>query len=237
MKYEIKYAVAEAGQQTVRDALLPIDGETKELTLHFFDTAALSRLKEGRILRIRQMNNIGEGGSDDATSKLRGPGAAAAAAQYGNGSDERKLEGDKNVGAVAKDSFSITTAPPLVDLASVLAGGKPLVSAFEGDAVALSGLPEAEWGTLLAYGPIQARKWKAALPGWEKEVSVEHWTTTTGTTLLEVSAKVKEDKVEAFEKALRHFMEEELKVSQLAGSKTEFALQNSASRALGDDGV
>ncbi len=232
MKYEVKYAIAAEGQIAALAGLTVDEAEVDELTIHFFDTDSLSRFAAGQILRVRQVRKSRDGDPDDATCKLRGEEAAAAHAKWGKDFPDRKLEADKNVGAPAKQSFSITTEPPPDEIAMALAGDFPLASLLEADAVALSGLAEGEWKTLLAYGPIHSRKWKVKVAGLAKKATVEHWATTDGTTLLEVSAKVEEPDVAGAESALLAFLRDGLKVPQFIGSKTEFALRHSAKRPL-----
>ena len=123
-----------------------------------------------------------------------------------------------------KESFSITSEPPLAKIDAVLAGKIPLYAAFEPDAgrfLEAEGFPG---DTLLAYGPIEARKWKVKLTGFKGKVTVEWWRTGDGE-LVEISDKVPAGDAKAFGDALSAHMRV-LGLAQLDGSKTEFALKS-----------
>ena len=225
---EVKFAITKEGQETVKDALPALKGEIEEYTVHFFDTDNLALAGKDLFLRVRQITKGLADETDDATCKLRGDKAAAAYAKYGEGNGKRKLEGDINVDQPEKPSFSITSAPPLTKIATALADGTLLSAVFEPDASKMISETGVVWGNLLAYGPIKAKKWKAHLNGWDGKVTVEHWTTTNGTTILEVSDKVAAEKADDFAQALSAYLKKQLKVTQLPESKTKLALSNSA---------
>ena len=203
-------------------ALPQVPGEVEDYTVHFFDQEPLMLFGKGLIIRARQR----PAKVDDATLKVRGDGAVAALDAAGGECEDRKLEGDQNVGSDVKESFSITSEPPLAKIVDVLAGNPRLSAAFEPDA---GRLLEAA-GELGVYGPIAARKWKVKLNGFAGKVTVEWWRTGT-VELLEVSDKVPTSEAKAFADALAEHMRV-LGLAQLLGSKTEFALENSDYRPL-----
>ncbi len=203
-------------------ALPPEPGKGEEYTVHFFDRQPLLLFGKGLIVRMRQRSEK----TGDATFKVRGDDAASTFKQFGDVTKDRKLEGDQNVGAKVKESFSITSEPPLAKIADVLAGAVRLSAAFEPDAARL--LDAA--GELGMYGPIAARKWKVKLAGFDGKVTVEWWK-TGAVELIELSDKVAAGDAGGFANALGEHMQL-LGLSQLLGSKTEFALENSDYRPL-----
>ena len=218
---EVKFAVAPSHTGRALAQLAPLAvGAVEDYTVHFFDLMPLALFRCGVILRARQA------AVDDATLKVRGSGAASAFANFGGGTGKRKFEGDQNVDSGVKESFSITSEPPLAKIADVLAGTARLSAAFEPDAGRL--LDAA--GELGVYGPIEARKWKVKLNGFAGKLTVEWWN-AGAVQLLEVSDKVPTGEAEAFAAALGKHMRGR-GLAQLPGSKTEFALTNSGFRLL-----
>ncbi len=234
-KVEVKFAVHPDHTKTAQ-AALPLAGTPDEIyDVHFFelppagDPAKFPLLEQGLILRVRQVTS---GGQDDATFKIRGEKAAAASATWGSlFPNISKLEGDQNVGGEVRNSFSITWEPPVVSLAPVLGGSEPLSKLYPSAVTTLLAEADFGWPELLAYGPIQARKWKVEVPGFPKKLTVEFWKTATKE-ILEISRKVDAAEAPAFAGALAKFMSETVQVLQLPGSKTEFALRNSPSFSL-----
>jgi len=227
---EMKFAVT-PGEDTVKAMKLLSRPADEEYTVHFFEQKPVALLKPvdplkpGLILRVRQP----AAGDGDSTCKIRGPKAEAAAQEFGiDEKHGRKFEGDQNVGdLVDRPSFSITLEPPPVAIAAVLSGAAELQEIFGSEADGLLQAAGATWGSLLAYGPIHARKWKKLeLPGFHGKVTVELWKAGP-VELLEISDKKDRDKATAFAEALKEYMTgEKVGVAQLPGSKTEFALAN-----------
>lgn len=231
---EVKFAVEPGELSEVLKALPQQPGKVEDYTVHFFDRQPLALIGKGLIIRLRQR----PAKVDDATFKVRGDDAQPALAAVGGESDDRKLEGDQNVGSDVKESFSITSEPPLAKIQDALDGKAELRAALHTDASKLMELAEMSWDGIGFYGPIQAKRWKARIPGTEDKVTVELWKTTNGIELLEVSGKVDATAAEEFGDKLSAFMLAIPGVKQLVkedgqpASKTEFALMNSDYRSL-----
>ena len=86
---------------------------------------------------------------------VQGAGAVAALDAVGGATEDRKLEGDQNVGSGVKESFSITSEPPLVPIQDVLDERVELSAALELDASKLMELAGMSWDGIGVYGPIQ----------------------------------------------------------------------------------
>ena len=229
---EVKFAVAPSHTSSALAQFAPLAvAPMEDYTVHFFDLKPLALSRCGVILRVR------EGAKEDATFKMRGGGAKAAFETFGVGSGERKFEGDQNVGSDVKQSFSITSEPPLAKVADVLAGAVRISAMFEPDAGRFLEMPSmlGAAGEPGVYGPIEARKWKVKLKGFDGKLTVEWWKAGE-VQLLEVSDKVATGEAEAFAAALGAHMQA-LGLPQLVGSKTEFALGNAAFRVLVQPGL
>ena len=81
-----------------------------------------------------------------------------------------------------------------------------------------------QWAQVAVFGPIKAKKWKLNLPGIAGKLTAELWQ-AGGVELLEISDKKPRGEAPAFSDALAAFMETKT-LTQLAGSKTLFALKN-----------
>jgi hypothetical protein len=174
-------------------------------------------------------------GKNDSTVKLRAPADAdGAAVRVGIGDEagppkvERKLEGDLNVNALVKASYSATLQPPPMILSEVLTGKRPLQELF--DARAVTEMSAVKWDQLRAYGPILAQKWKLPVDGLKGKVSIERWD-AGGTILVEVSDKKEPEKAMNLADAMQEVMKK-LGLEQLPGSKTENAMAHAPSRAV-----
>lgn len=245
---EVKFAVEPCDLTGVLKALPQVPGKGEEFTVHFFDREPILMpdgshfplFEKGLIIRERQRPSK----VDDATFKVRGAGAVAALNAVGGATKDRKLEGDQNVGADVKVSFSITSVPPLAKIEDVLDGKVELRAALDADASKLMERADQSWSGVGVYGPIQAKRWKVEIPD-VGEVTVELWK-TKGIELLEVSGRVGDGKSQAeveaaakeFGDKLAAFMLAIPGVKQLLGedkrpaSKTEFALKNCDFRTL-----
>ncbi len=118
-KIEVKLAFMSEDTAKAFAVLGLSDPPKEEKRIHFFDTGNLALFDRGLILRVRQ--TVAGGDPDDATLKVRGPGAPDAASGFlataGSGA---KFEGDQNVGREEAPSFSITTEPGGASIAAVV---------------------------------------------------------------------------------------------------------------------
>jgi hypothetical protein len=222
-KIEVKLALVPDDAERARTTLGPPPGETIEKReIHFLDTKDLELFDRGLILRIRLDRENEEG---DITLKVRGDGAEAAAARFLSNTAGAKFEGDKTVGRDQILSFSVTSKHKLAALESVLAPGKSVEPLLEPNATTLLrelGGPAADPAGLLRLGPIRARTWKLKPATVSGKVTAELWE-LAGTSLFELSEKVKPADVPGLEKELLDLIKS-LGFRQLPTSKARFAL-------------
>ena len=129
-KIELKLAIVPEDTAKALSKLGLSDPPREEKRIHFFDTEGLLLFDRGLILRVRQ--TVAGGDPDDATVKVRGPGAPDAAERFlAAATGDAKYEGDQNVGRLESPSFSITTKPVSAALTSILAGDQELETVLD----------------------------------------------------------------------------------------------------------
>ena len=224
-KIEVKLAIVSEDTAKALSELGLSDPPKEERRIHFFDTGELALFDRGLILRVRQ--TVAGGDADDATLKVRGDGAAAAAERFlATAAGTAKFEGDQNAGRDELLSFSITTRLSPADSASVVAGGKPLESVLDDAGRTLLreiGGAAADSIGIQSLGPIRSRSWKPKPAGFAGKITVELWD-VAGTPLLELSDKVPRAEAPALAAQLMKLIAE-MGVHQLDTSKTRFALE------------
>jgi hypothetical protein len=178
----------------------------------------------GLILRVRQ--TVAGGDPDDATVKLRGPGAPDAAERFlAAATGDAKYEGDQNVGRMESPSFSITTKPVSAALTSILAGEQALETVLDDTGkTLLREIKGADPAVITCLEPIRSRSWKLEPPGFSGKVTAELWD-LADVSLLEISDKAPRAAAAGLAAQLIGLLAD-TDIRQLDSSKTRFALEH-----------
>jgi hypothetical protein len=225
-RIEVKLAFMSEDTAKALTALGLSDPPKEEKRIHFFDTENLALFDRGLILRVRQ--TVAGGDPDDATLKVRGPGAPDAASRFlSTAGGDAKFEGDQNVGSDEKPSFSITTEPGGASIAALVTDVGKLESVLnEAGKTLLHEIGGAEADPTMikcAFGPIRSRIWKLQPDGFTGKITAELWD-VAGAQLLEISDKTPRIEASALVERLKNLVPQS-KARQLNTSKTRFALK------------
>jgi hypothetical protein len=225
-KIEVKLAFVSEDTAKALAVLGLSDPPNEERRIHFFDTGNLALFERRLILRVRQ--TVAGGDADNATLKVRGPGAPDAASRFlATAGAKAKFEGDQNVGREELPSFSITTEPGSEVVAAAVADPQKVESVFDQAGQTLFheiGGAEAGPTEIKCLGPIRSRIWKLKPDGFAGKITAELWD-VAGAQLLEISDKAPRAEASALAVQLKKLVPE-AKARQLDTSKTLFALQS-----------
>jgi hypothetical protein len=235
-RVEVKMMLAEVEAGPARLGVEAGEVELRDVT--FYDTADLQLERAGTILRTRRVK--GGGDDDDSTVKLRPMTAASVAPAF---LEEKgfKCELDKNVGAPAVSSCSLTEEREAGVIASVARGAEPITTLFTSDQESYLEMHQerfpAIWPRLRPLGPIAAEVWKAAPSEFDgAKVTVERWDVPGGARSLEVSVKVSQADAAAFEQKLVAWVAGRgLHAATVQESKTRAALEALAAQLASPD--
>jgi hypothetical protein len=229
-KIELKLAIVPEDTAEALSKLGLSDPPREEKRIHFFDTEGLLLFDRGLILRVRQ--TVAGGDPDDATVKVRGPGAPDAAERFlAAATGDAKYEGDQNVGRLESPSFSITTKPVSAALTSILAGDQELETVLDDTGkTLLREIKGADPAGITCLGPIRSRSWKLKPPGFSGKVTAELWD-LADVSLLEISDKAPRAAAAALAAQLIGLLAG-TDIRQLDSSKTRFALERLHPKSL-----
>jgi hypothetical protein len=184
----LKFLVAEREQRMALEALGIDLHAADSCQVYYLDTPDLTLLAHGVVLRVRR----GLQGGHDAAVKLR-PVVPAEIPRKWRGGDDVSLELD----AAPRSSLCAATfkrTPSRKRLEASLSGDRPLQRLFskrQRRLLADSGLGAIDWSTLRVFGPAEVGKVKTAVHPAGLRLVAELWRYPDGSSLLELSTRVK----------------------------------------------
>jgi hypothetical protein len=171
--------------------------------IYFFDTPGFTLSDAGLVLRARKTADK----PDDVTVKLRPMKRSEIASKW------LSIPGLKNeidvIGKWQVESCSLTCAVHQGKIDHVVIGKEQIQSLFSSvqyDLIAQYARLQPEWGTIQAFGPIQARIWKVPARDFDEALTVELWRLPNNRRLMELSYKAPISEVADVQRGLDAFI-------------------------------
>jgi hypothetical protein len=154
--------------------------------IYFFDTPGLDLVQGGIIMRARRV----VGGEHDSTVKFR-PVEPDAIAKKWKKFKDFKIEADASEKGVVKSaSFSMPVAKGLIKrVADGKKGVAKLFTAEQEQFLLVMAGRQIDYSSLVALGPLEARRWKLQDKACPWPITAELWTRGDGDRLMEASIK------------------------------------------------